>query len=103
MTPTPEPVAAPRSYDDAIAEVDAWLLCWGAVAGANYDDWTIEPYAEEAPLGGETVVDNGDGTFAVTVMWAPTSGEGWAGEATCRVGGMVGAPSVELTGVRDYG
>ncbi len=103
VSATPDSVAIPRSYEDRISELDAWSLCWGAVAGANYGVWTIEPYSSEAPLGGQTVVDNGDGTFRVTVVWRPTSGEGWAGEATCTAGGTVGAPSVELTGVRDYG
>lgn len=100
---TPEPGALPRSFTDPIAQQDAWSLCWGAVFGQNSQYWTLESYSPEAPLGGPTVVDNGDGTFDVTVMWAPTSGEGFAGEAMCTVGGTVGAPHVELTGVRDYG
>ena len=103
VTETPEPAVIPRSYDDALTELDAWSLCWGAVAGANQGVWTIQPFTPEAPLGGKTVVENADGTFQVTVMWAPTSGEGWAGEAICVAGGTVGDPAVELTGVRDYG
>ena len=103
VTATPEPVAIPRSFDDPIAEHDAWALCWGAVFGQNSQYWTLEPYSAEAPLGGPTVVDNGNGTFDVTVMWAPVSGDGFAGEAMCTAGGTIGDPSVQLNGVRDYG
>lgn len=101
--PTPEPVAIPRSYDDPVGELDAWSLCWGAIAGSSSGMWTLEPYEEEVPLRGQSVQDNGDGSFDVAVVYYPISGEGWAGEAYCTAGGTVGDPWVELQGGADYG
>ena len=104
VSATPTPTVAARSFDDPITEFDAWSLCWGAATAGYGPDWTIQPYSAEAPLAGKTLVDNGDGTFTVTVIWFPASGEGFAGEAGCKAGGTLGDPTVELTGdIRDYG
>jgi hypothetical protein len=98
-----DPTPAPRSPDDAITALDAWLLCSGATYGEYHESSTVFPYSPDAISGGRTVTDKGDGTFQVLVPFGPSSGEGYGAESICVAGGTVGEPSVELQGGRDFG
>ncbi len=103
VTASPAPTSSPRSADDALSELDAWLLCYGATYGLYSETSTLFPYSSGSPSGRETVTDNGDGTFEVLVPFAPSSGEGSGAESICIAGGTVGEPTVELQGGRDFG
>lgn len=98
-----DPTPIPRSPDDAITALDAWLLCAGATYGQYRESSTVFPYSPDAPSGGPTVTDNGDGTFEVLVAFAPSSGEGSGAESICVAGGTIAEPSVELQGGRGFG
>lgn len=103
VTATAEPVTTARSPEDPLTALDAWLLCWGATFGEYHESSELFPYSVEAGSGGDTVTDNGDGTFEVLVPFAPSSGQGWGAESICIAGGTVGDPSVQLQGGRDFG
>ena len=103
VTASPAPTSSARSADDALSELDAWLVCYGATFGLYSETSTIFPYSPGSPSGAATVTDNGDGTFEVLVPFAPSSGEGSGAESICVAGGTVGQPTVELRGGRDFG
>jgi hypothetical protein len=103
VTATPAPATpAPRSTDDPLTALDAWLVCWGATYGQNGESSTVMPFSPTGPSG-TTVTDKGNGVFEVLVPFAPASGDGPGAEAICDVSGTVGHPTIQSLGGRDFG
>jgi len=98
VTETPAPVA--QSPDEPLTSLTAWSLCQAAATNSeNFDlaDWTPGPYDAE------TVSEAADGSFEVTVYFAPTSGEGYGAGSHCTASGTLGSPTVWSSGLFGLG
>lgn len=99
VTEKAPPAPAP-SAPAAASEIDgqaAWLMCRGAAAQYSATDdlnWTLLPVRDQS------ITDNGDGTYAVAVLWeTDTTG----GQFACTAGGPAADPQFEVQGPSDFG
>lgn len=99
VTETAPPAPAPSAPPTA-SEIDgqaAWLMCRGAAAqysATDNLDWTLLPVRDES------ITDNGDGTYAVAVLWETDS---TGGQFACTAGGPAADPQFEVQGPSDFG
>lgn len=96
VTETLAATAAPRSADDPLTALDAWVACSGAVRGSFVQD---NPDADVLPYSPELVVVQPDGAFAVTVNVLPAGGtdaDPASGvQGACLVAGTIGEPELQ--------